>query len=431
MIKRVGQQLKQARIDQDITLEQASKELHIRTRFLIALEEGDLSVIPSAVQVRGFLRSYADFLKLDSQKLFDSLQQDSPSQADDQTEVEEEEIPQSTIEAAKAVTAIYEEIGFDIKQRRETLGLSLADLEEHTRIPAHYLEFIESGQFQRFPSPVQARGMLGNYVAFLEMDSNAILLRYADALQTGLAARQRSGVNLDEGQKTSSSAPSTKRLQIPLWLRSVISPDTILIGSVGIMVVVLTIWGIGRITRTISESVPQPTAPSMSEVLQPSATPQPTPTGTLLVTPTLQLLDIGGEEDQEATPFPTIPIAGPSNIQLYLIIRQRTFLRVTVDGFIEFEGRANRGSNLAFTGNQTVEVLTGNAASLQIFYNDQDLGSLGILGEVVNLVFTRDGVVIPTATPTPTLSPEQLELTPSPTTESGPDVPDPINTPVP
>lgn len=434
MIQDVGKQLRLARLSQEITLEQVSKELHIRTRYLKALEEGDLSILPSAVQVRGFLRSYAEYLKLDSQEILAALQQ--PKAQPDQTDsLPTEETPsQDTIKAAKAITAIYQEIGYSIKQRRETLGLSAEDIEEHTHIPVHYVGYIEAGQFERFPSPVQARGMLGNYVNFLEMDTNAVLLRYAEALQAGLAARQPSTPD-DEKEAADASAPSPRKRRMPLWLRSAISPDTILIGTVGIMVVVITIWGIGRITRTISETAPQPTAPSLVEVLLPSSTPEASPTATLQATASLQFLDVSDEEGgegEEETAVPTIPVAGQSNIQLYVIVRQRTYLRVTVDGDIEFDGRAKQGSNLSFTGNQTVEVLTGNAAALQIFYNEQDLGSLGIIGEVINLVFTRDGVIIPTATPTPTLSPEEiLELTPTSTPETEPDVPEPVDTPIP
>jgi cytoskeletal protein RodZ len=434
MIENVGKQLRQARLAQEISLEEVSKELHIRARYLQALENGDLSVLPSAVQVRGFLRSYADYLQLDSQQLLDSLQQPEP-EPDQQDPPPTLEAPaQDSIEIAKAVSAIYQEIGHSIQQRRETLGLSVEDIEEHTHIPAHYVGYIESGQFENFPSPVQARGMLGNYVDFLEMDANTVLLRYAEALQTGLAARQPIQTISDDeidADTPESSPPQT--LRMPLWLRSIISPDTILIGVVGTIIIGVTIWGIGRITRTISEAVPQPTAPSLVEVLLPSPTPEASPTATLLATPTLQLLDVGDDEEGEvATAIPTIPVAGQSNIQLYVIVRQRTYLKVTVDGDIEFEGRTTEGSTLAFTGNQTVEVLTGNAAALQIFFNEQDLGSLGIIGEVTNLVFTRDGVIIPTATPTPTLSPEEiLELTPTTTLESDPDVPDAVDTPIP
>jgi cytoskeletal protein RodZ len=433
MIENVGKQLRQARLAQEITLEEVSKELHIRIRYLKAMEDGDLSVLPSAVQVRGFLRSYADYLKLDSQQLLDSLQQPQPEPDQPDSPPAEEPPTQDSIEAAKAVTAIYREIGNSIQQRRETLGISPEDIEEHTHIPAHYVEYIETGHFENFPSPVQARGMLGNYVEFLEMDSNAVLLRYAEALQAGLAARQTIPATSEEEVETPEvAAPQPRRM--PLWLRSVISPDTILIGVVGTIIIGVTIWGIGRITRTISETVPNPTAPSLVEVLLPSPTPEASPTATLLATPTLQLLEVGDDEtgDEEATAIPTIPVAGQSNINLYVIVRQRTYLRVSVDGNIEFEGRTTKGSTLAFTGNQTVEILTGNAAALQVFFNEQDLGSLGIIGEVINLVFTRDGVIIPTATPTPTLSPEEiLELTPTATIESEPDVPDLVDTPIP
>jgi cytoskeleton protein RodZ len=431
MIEEVGKKLRQARLEKELSLEQVSEVLHIRTRFLKALEEGNLNVLPSAVQVRGFLRLYADHLDLDADELLTALQQKPAADTEeDEDQAAEDRPDEGEIEAAKMVSEIFEEIGSAIKQRREMLGLSVDDIEEHTHIPPHYLGYLEAGEFDRFPSPVQARGMLGNYVKFLEMDANAVLLRYAEALQAGLAARQQ-GAQARSSSRTGDTvdeAPPAPRRQMPLWLRSVVSADTLLIVSVGVMVIGITIWGIGRITRTIAEAVPQPTAPSLAEVLIPSPTPQPSPTGTLQVTPTLELVDVGEEDEAEETLIPTVPISGQSNVSVYIITRQRTYLRVTVDGAVEYDGRANQGINLTFTGNQSIEVLTGNAAALQIFYNEQDMGSLGILGEVIDIVFTRDGIIAPTATPTPTPLPEDL-LTSTP--ESGPDVPEPVDTPIP
>ena len=37
------------------------------------------------------------------------------------------------------------------------------------------------------PSPVQGRGMLKNYADFLGLESDTLLLTFADGLQTGLA----------------------------------------------------------------------------------------------------------------------------------------------------------------------------------------------------------------------------------------------------
>jgi hypothetical protein len=78
-------------------------------------------------------------------------------------------------------------------------------------------------------------------------------------------------------------------------------------------------------------------------------------------------------------------------------------MRVLVDGEVEFEGRILPGSAYAYTGEERVELSTGDGDALQVFFNQQDLGSLGVAGEVVNLVFTLDGIQTPT--PTITLSP--------------------------
>jgi cytoskeleton protein RodZ len=83
-------------------------------------------------------------------------------------------------------------------------------------------------------------------------------------------------------------------------------------------------------------------------------------------------------------------------------IRQRTWTRVIVDGEVELEGRVLPGNAYQFTGNDYVEILTGNAAGLQIFYNQRDFGPLGLYGEVIRVVYTLDGIQTPTPTVTPT-----------------------------
>lgn len=42
---------------------------------------------------------------------------------------------------------------------------------------------MEDGNFDALPSSVQARGMLNNYAAFLNLDVENIMLQYANALQ--------------------------------------------------------------------------------------------------------------------------------------------------------------------------------------------------------------------------------------------------------
>jgi hypothetical protein len=78
---------------------------------------------------------------------------------------------------------------------------------------------------------------------------------------------------------------------------------------------------------------------------------------------------------------------------------------VLVDGEVTFEGRVVPGSAYQYSGEDKVEILTGNGAAIQVFFNQQDLGPMGLLGEVVHQVFTRQGVQTPTPTITITASP--------------------------
>jgi hypothetical protein len=89
-------------------------------------------------------------------------------------------------------------------------------------------------------------------------------------------------------------------------------------------------------------------------------------------------------------------------------------MRVIVDGETEFEGRVIPDSAYNFAGEATVEVLTGNGLALQVFYDQADLGRLGVYGQVVRQVYTAEGIVTPT--PTITLTPTvTLPATPTPT----------------
>lgn len=71
----IGQKLREAREDQRLTIEKVFEATRIRVQYLQALEEDDHSVMPSAVQARGYLRNYAEFLRLDVAKLLDEMRE--------------------------------------------------------------------------------------------------------------------------------------------------------------------------------------------------------------------------------------------------------------------------------------------------------------------------------------------------------------------
>lgn len=67
----IGEYLKRSRLARRLQLEDISQELHIRTQYLVALEEDKWDKLPGEVYAIGFLRSYARFLGVDADALVD------------------------------------------------------------------------------------------------------------------------------------------------------------------------------------------------------------------------------------------------------------------------------------------------------------------------------------------------------------------------
>lgn len=65
----IGETLREARLAAGVDLEDVERRIKIRARYLLALEEEDFGALPGEAYVRGFLRSYADFLGLDGAAL--------------------------------------------------------------------------------------------------------------------------------------------------------------------------------------------------------------------------------------------------------------------------------------------------------------------------------------------------------------------------
>ncbi|MCA2001244.1 MAG: DUF4115 domain-containing protein, partial [Chloroflexi bacterium] len=296
---------------------------------------------------------------------------------------------------------IFAEIGAQLRGRRELISLTLEEVERHTKLRAAFLKALEEGALDKLPSPVQTRGMLANYASFLDLDVEAILLRFAD----GLLARRREKYAETPREKIQTEVIAS----IPMW-RAFIASDLIFGALMIVVLFALAVWGVGRMVASQNKSA-EPTALSIAEAL--ADLPLPTPSPAALAT------QIPAEENAAiVTPLTEgdIPQALTANVVVQIFALERAFLRVSVDGKQAFEGRLVPGETRVFEGDTEVLVLTGNAAALRVSYNGRDLGLMGREGEVVNRLYLVAGVATPTATisPTPTNTPP-VTSTPLPT----------------
>jgi cytoskeleton protein RodZ len=309
---------------------------------------------------------------------------DSSPDVEEEPVIEEKPI---TVTPSRPANEIFAEIGRELRERRELISLTPEEVERHTKLRMAFVRALEEGAFEKLPSTVQTRGMLTNYSTFLDMDTDRILLRYADALQ----ARRREKYSETPREKIQTEVKAA----IPL-LRGFIAGDLIF-GVVMITVLLaLGAWGIGRVIASQSQADVQPTSASIVDILGNVPLVTPTPTNT----PDPNEAALGTNAAGGALEIPTLSL--DANVVVIVYSVERAFVRIAVDDVVVFEGRIAPFETKQYEAVEKIEILTGNAAALLITYNGQDLGLMGNVGEVTNRVYTVSGVVAPTFTPTPT-----------------------------
>jgi hypothetical protein len=135
----------------------------------------------------------------------------------------------------------------------------------------------------------------------------------------------------------------------------------------------------------------------------------------------------------EDTPIPDLPegtvevptLAANVNVQVNIVSVERSYLQVTVDGEVAFDGRTIPGNAYPYEAEERVEILAANGSALRVVYNQRDLGLLGGFGQIVRVIYTADEILVPTpeVPPTPTNTPfisPTPSITPSPTTTPSP-----------
>lgn len=65
--------------------------------------------------------------------------------------------------------------GHVLRERREALGYSLADIYVKVHIPPRYATALEEGDFAALGAPAYAQGFLATYCNFLELDAEPML----------------------------------------------------------------------------------------------------------------------------------------------------------------------------------------------------------------------------------------------------------------
>jgi cytoskeleton protein RodZ len=351
-----------------------------------------------------------------------------------------------------------ESLGSFLRQKRESLGLTLEEVERHTHIRVKHLLAIETDDLSAIPSVTQARGFIRNYATFLGVAPDQAAARTdepkpkrvnpevpAAATPVETPAPRTAPNPATEPvspfrENTSTGVPTIPRPETyarPRTLadrsiaREWFRVDRIFGGIIILIIVALLAWGgysmvvslgatpeatvtepllgIGSETAAGSSATggltPTGTAETATGETAASGTEAPAPGDTLSESPIFP----GTIQGPTASPtsFPT-PLGGVyTDVRIRVTVLQRAYLMVAVDGVVKFSDRVLPAATYDFIGQKTVTIATGNGAGISVLFNGIDEGPIGRFGEVVSLTFTPSGEITPTpqATLTPTVMP--------------------------
>lgn len=291
-----------------------------------------------------------------------------------------------------------DELGSILREAREAQGLTLAQAQAKTRISEKFLEALERGDYTALPTPVHVRGFLRNYARFLDLDPQPLLERYevsknylappvptrseTISADSPLASRDDkvffNPVNVDLGEK-GRDPQSFVRLAIIVALLVVIAltvnrfffkNDT---SDADVSAAVSAILSGGQETATPEVTILPDVTPAAGS-------------DEAMISTSRNVIDL-------PTPTATIPKlpATMEQIDLRLELTERTWLRVTIDSEVVFEGLGRQGETLEWTAQQQAQLLTGNAIGIYVTINDIALGKLGGRGQVVDQTWNTTG----------------------------------------
>jgi cytoskeletal protein RodZ len=241
------------------------------------------------------------------------------------------------------------EIGRELKEAREALGLSLEAVEQETKIRRKYLQALEKEQFDLLPGEVYAKAFLKNYARFLNLDVGEVVDAY-DRTFTRAEIPERS------------AAP--KRAEEPVKVRGLGKPRYWLYFAAFVVLIGLAISlfygarGLGLL----------PPADRTREEVRREPAQTPLQTGEQTQTPEGQTQAPG----QQAEPDQT------TGVNLVLNVKSdRSWMRVIVDGNPAFQGEVPAGQSKNFKATDKIAVTLGNAGVVEVLLNEQNLGYLG------------------------------------------------------
>ncbi len=244
-------------------------------------------------------------------------------------------------------------VGEKLRERRISLGLSLEQVEEYTKIRRFYIESIENDEYKGLPGKVYIIGFLRSYCKLLDLDSKELIEEFNQSWpDTDNVSKyvQENSYRQKKSPKVSFNYNKLVRFGI-------------------LVLAVIVLIGVNKIWNS---SMPVPAPPDDTIISEPNEN-----NGN--ETPNDDVDEPEQETEYTGVTIEVIPVRGDC------------WLEVSINNNIVFSRIIKQGEDsLIFEDESEIRMVFGDAGAVDIMHNGELLEPIGNAGEVVRKTFLKE-----------------------------------------
>ena len=282
---------------------------------------------------------------------------------------------------------LLESFGESLKKSRQEKGLTPKDVAKATRIPAHIIEDLESGNESRMPAPVYVKGFIRAYARELGLDEEQLLQEYGDS-------RVLEGEPLELAVSIGTEKPSS-----PLAVLVLALIFAVLLLAGGYYFFYKSEEPTAQITpepvvrvEPVKKEVPkqedkassadiEEAAPAAIEEAPAGQESDSQPESAVYLEPAPVK-----EEIKEAEVEPEEPVVTGGGHTLEVLATEETWLRIYIDDEKIAQYLLRPGQTMSWQAKNQFKLRLGNAGGLKVVLDGRPLPPLGISGQVKEVI---------------------------------------------
>ncbi|MFW6410387.1 MAG: helix-turn-helix domain-containing protein [Halanaerobiales bacterium] len=248
------------------------------------------------------------------------------------------------------------QIGDKLREARRTRDLSLAQIEEETKIRKKYLAALEKNDFDSIPGEVYVKAFIKGYAEQVGLDGNKLVNKYINAKK----------------RKKEQEKEEEMRRQKELENRK--NKIKIIVVSAAILLIILVL-GLIYIKEKDVESTDAGQKENLSSRMEAA------------VTSSEESVEdsLSPESNNNSNSATNSQQTGQKNKQenIKIIASRRSWLQVEIDGEEVYSGFINDEETLDYTGKENLILKIGNGKAIKVNVNGEIKGPWGKSGEVM------------------------------------------------